>query len=171
MAAISSEKKYDGLIEIRCAHEQIRYIERKFVTKNLDVFNKYKIFTSKGNGGAGLLSDEKQVSILGKAYIAFPLTACTDSLIPIGCFETLEEAKNLQKYMSTKFLRFIVGILKVSQNVSQNVYQFVPVQNFTNNSDIDWNKSMNEIDKQLYAKYKLSLDEIDMIEKKIKSMD
>ncbi len=169
--AISSEKKYDGLIEIRCAHEQIRYIERKFVTKNLDVFNKYKIFTSKGNGGAGLLSDEKQVSILGKAYIAFPLTACTDSLIPIGCFETLEEAKNLQKYMSTKFLRFIVGILKVSQNVYQNVYQFVPVQNFTNNSDIDWNKSMNEIDKQLYAKYKLSLDEIDMIEKKIKSMD
>lgn len=165
--AISSEKKHDGLIEIRCEHEQIRYIDPKFVTKNQKVFNKYKIFTSKGNGGAGLLSDEKQVSILGKAYIALPFTACTDSLIPIGCFDTQKEAENLQKYMSTKFLRFIVGILKVSQNV----YQFVPVQNFTNNSDIDWNKSMNEIDKQLYAKYNLSLEEIDMIENKIKPMD
>ena len=135
------------------------------------MYLKYKIFTSKGNGGAGLLSDEKQVSILGKAYLALPFTVCTDSLIPIGCFDTQEEAENLQKYMSTKFLRFIVGILKVSQNVYQNVYQFVPVQNFTNNSDIDWNKSINEIDKQLYVKYNLSLEEIDMIESKIKHMD
>ena len=136
---ISSEKKHDGLIEIRCAHEQIRYIDPKFVTKNLDVFNKYKIFTSKGNGGAGLLSDEKQVSILGKAYLALPFTACTDSLIPIGCFDTQEEAENLQKYMSTKFLRFIVGILKVSQSERDMILK-VNNANFSELEDISINE-------------------------------
>lgn len=48
--------------------------------------------------------------------------------------------------MAGKFLRFMVGILKVSQNISQNVYQFVPIQDFTDKSDIDWNKSIKEID-------------------------
>ena len=65
----------------------------------------------------------------------------------------------------------MVGILKVSQNVYQNVYQFVPMQDFTNNSDIDWNKPISEIDKKLYDKYGLTPDEIEFIEKKIKPME
>lgn len=58
--------------------------------------------------------------------------------------------------MAGKFLRFMVGILKVSQNISQNVYQFVPIQDFTDKSDIDQNKSIKEIDMQLYKKYDLN---------------
>lgn len=72
--------------------------------------------------------------------------------------------------MGTKFLRFLVGILKVSQNLYQNVYSFVPLQNFTKNSDIDWSKSLSEIDQQLYKKYKLSHDEVVYIESMIKPM-
>lgn len=125
----------------------------------------------KGNGGAGILSEDKPVSILGKAYIGEPLQVCTDSLIPIGSFDNKNEAINLQKYMSSKFLRFMVGILKMSQNVYQNVYQFVPMQDFTPNSDIDWSKTITEIDQQLYKKYKLSEEEIIFIEKKLKPMD
>jgi hypothetical protein len=64
----------------------------------------------------------------------------------------------------------MVGVLKTSQNVLQNVYQFVPLQNFTSESDIDWNKSIDEIDQQLYKKYKLSKKEIEFIEKMIKPM-
>ena len=119
------------------------------------------MFTSKGNGGAGLLTDGKPVNIIGKSYIGLPNMACTDSLIPFGKFKIITEAQNLQKYMSTKFLRFCVGILKVSQNLYQNVYSFVPLQDFTSNS---------EIDNQLYAKYGLSEDEITFIESKIKPM-
>lgn len=133
--------------------------------------NSWKIFTSKGNGGAGLLTDNKAVAILGKAYVGEPNSICTDSLIPIGCFETKIEAINLQKYMSTKFLRFMVGILKVSQNVYQSVYKFVPLQDFTEQSDIDWTKSISEIDQQLYKKYALTQEEIDFIENKIKAME
>ena len=62
----------------------------------------------------------------------------------------------------------MVGILKTSQNILQNVYQFVPIQDFTPESDIDWTKSIGEIDQQLYAKYKLSNEEIEFIDKMIK---
>ena len=92
-------------------------------------------------------------------------------MIPFGAFDNKLEAINLQKYMMTKFLRFMVGILKVSQNLYQNVYQFVPLQDFTSESDIDWSKSVAEIDQQLYAKYGLDESEIAFIESKIKPME
>lgn len=162
---------FDGAYELRCAHEEIRYVKKEIITKNMDIANKWKVFISKGNGGAGTLGDEKQVAILGKPYLGKAKSVCTDSLIPIGCFDTEAEALNLQKYIKTKFLRYIVGILKVSQNVYQNVYQFVPLQDFTENSDIDWSKSVAEIDKQLYKKYNLSEEEIAFIESMIKPME
>ncbi len=63
---------------------------------------------------------------------------------------TKEEAIALKKYLSTKFLRYLVSILKMSQNVTQIVYRFVPLQDFTPNSDIDWSQSIENIDQQLY---------------------
>lgn len=162
---------FDGAYELRCAHEEIRYVKKDIITKNMDIANKWKVFISKGNGGAGTLGDEKQVAILGKPYLGKAKSVCTDSLIPIGCFDTEAEALNLQKYIKTKFLRYIVGILKVSQNVYQNVYQFVPLQDFTEKSDINWSKSVVEIDQQLYAKYSLNDEEISFIESMIKPME
>ena len=166
----SKEKAFTGSVEVQCAYEKVRYYDDSLVKKNRNILNSYKIFTSKGNGGAGLISDDKQVAIIGKAYVAGPRTACTDSLIPFGCFNNQTEALNLQKYFSTKFLRFLVGIMKVSQNLYQNVYEFVPLQDFTSNSKIDWTKSVSEIDKQLYKMYGLRKDEIAFIEAKIKPM-
>ena len=166
----SRAEAFQGSIEVQCAYEEVRYYDDCKVTKNRNILNSYKIFTSKGNGGAGLISDDKQVAIIGKAYVAGPGTACTDSLIPFGCFDNQTEAVNLQKYFSTKFLRFLVGIMKVSQNLYQNVYEFVPLQDFTSNSKIVWTKNVSEIDKQLYEMYGLSKDEIAFIEAKIKPM-
>lgn len=169
--SVSEAIFFDGAYELRCAHEEIRYVKKDIITKNIDIANKWKVFISKGNGGAGTLGDEKQVAILGKPYLGKAKSVCTDSLIPIGCFDTETEALNLQKYIKTKFLRYIVGILKVSQNVYQNVYQFVPLQDFTEKSDIDWSKSVAEIDQQLYKKYNLSDEEIAFIESMIKPME
>lgn len=166
----SKSEPFNDSVAVQCAYEQIRYISRSDVKKGIDILDCYKVFTSKGNGGAGLLTDGKPVAIIGKAFIANPGMACTDSLIPFGKFGTRTEAESLQKYMSSKFLRFCVGILKVSQNLYQNVYAFVPLQDFTSESDIDWSKSVEEIDAQLYAKYNLSKDEISFIESMIKPM-
>ena len=166
----SKAESFKNAVAVQCAYEQVRFVARDSISKGTDFLKSYKVFTSKGNGGAGLLTDGKPVNIIGKSYVGLPNMACTDSLIPFGKFKIITEAQNLQKYMSTKFLRFCVGILKVSQNLYQNVYSFVPLQNFTSNSDIDWSKSISEIDNQLYAKYGLSEDEIAFIESKIKPM-
>ena len=64
----------------------------------------------------------------------------------------------------------MVSILKVSQNVTQIVYRFVPLQDFTSNSDIDWSKPVADIDQQLYKKYGLTPDEIKFIETHVKEM-
>ena len=63
------------------------------------------------------------------------------------------------------------SIAKASQDATAKTYRFVPIQNFDKNSDIDWSKSIQEIDKQLYVKYGLSKEEISFIEEKIKPMD
>ena len=73
--------------------------------------------------------------------------------------------------MQTKFLRFLVQTVKVSQNVTQIVYKFVPMQDFTNASDINWRKSIKDIDKQLYKKYGLSEKEIANIEETVERID
>ncbi len=74
------------------------------------------------------------------------------------------------KYLTTKFARFQHSLGKASQDATSKTFRFVPVQNFTSESDIDWSKSTQEIDKQLYDKYKLTQEEIDFIESMIKPM-
>ena len=137
----------------------------------MNIANHWKVFTSKGNGAAGTLGGNSPVSILGKPYVGSPKSVCTDSLFPIGCFEKKEEAENLAKYLKTKFVRYLAGVMKVTQNITQIVYKYVPIQVFDYSSDIDWTKDIDEIDKQLYEKYKLSDTEIDIIEKSIKKMN
>ncbi|MBQ7596000.1 MAG: Eco57I restriction-modification methylase domain-containing protein [Clostridia bacterium] len=169
--ARTSERHFNGSVSVRCAHEIIRYIAKSQITKNIDLVNRWKIFTSKGNGAAGTLEVGKANAIIGKAYVGSPDSACSDSLIPIGPFGTEEEVKNLVKYMATKFLRFMVGVMKASRNIYQVVYKFVPVQDFTSASTIDWSKSIDEIDAKLYEKYGLTTNEIAFIESTIKQMD
>ena len=75
------------------------------------------------------------------------------------------------KYVKTKFARTMLGILKVTQNNPKETWAYVPLQDFTDQSDIDWSKSVAEIDKQLYAKYNLDDTEIAFIESMIKPME
>lgn len=57
-----------------------------------------------------------------------------------------------------------------SINLSPDKFQFIPLQDFTERSDINWNNNISDIDKQLYIKYDLSKEEIAFIEKMIKTM-
>ena len=66
----------------------------------------------------------------------------------------------------------MLGVLKVTQgNKTKHVWSKVPLQDFTADSDIDWSKSIPEIDQQLYKKYGLSQEEIDFIETRVKAME
>lgn len=164
---ISSNKPFDGSYELRCAHEIVNYVDPKYIIKNKEIADSWKIFTSKGNGGAGILSNKKSNAIIGKAFIGKPKSVCTDSLIPIGCFDNEKETVNLQKYLKTKFCRFMIGLLKTSQNISQNVYRFVPLLNF---NDSFFDGSVSSIDSYLYKKYNLTDNEISLIEKMVREI-
>lgn len=94
----------------------------------------------------------------------------TQTFISIGAFDTREEAKNLQKYLKCKLARALLYVLKVTQDNKKSVWKYVPLQDFTAYSDIDWSKSVAEIDQQLYRKYDLTADEIEFIETHVKEM-
>ena len=162
---IAKDLPFDGALSLRCKGNVIRWTHRNNVTKSKEVVDAYKVFISKSAGDPA-----KDSKIIGYPYIGQPGEVCTDSLIPVGCFKTLYEAQSLQKYMQTRFLRYMVSILKVSQNVTQIVYRFVPLQDFTKNSDIDWTKDVEEIDNQLFNKYHFTELQVRTIKENISSM-
>lgn len=98
------------------------------------------------------------------------MTCCSETYLVIYPCDSEEEMKNVAIYLRTKFLRFLVLLKKNTQHATSKVYSLVPIQDFTPKSDIDWNKSIPEIDQQLYTKYGLSEEEIAFIEAMIKPM-
>lgn len=140
------------------------WIERQYIDVP-ENFSGYKVLLSKANG-AGTYGEK-----LSSFEIAAKGVGHTQSFISIGNFETEAEAKNLVKYLESKFARSLLGILKVTQDISPRVWSLVPVQDFTDDSDIAWWKSINEIDKQLYVKYGFTNEEIDFIESHVKEMN
>lgn len=147
--------------------KKIGYVERDEITKNANWIDNYKVFAPYANNIGTELNDDNL-----NAFVGEPKTICTETYIVMGATLNLDliASTNLVKYFFTKFARFMHSLPKVSQHGTSKTYKFVPLQNFTIKSDIDWSKSTVEIDKQLYAKYKLTQEEIDFIESMIKPM-
>jgi hypothetical protein len=99
-----------------------------------------------------------------------PNVAATQTFLTIGNFVEESEAEACLRYVKSKFARTMLGVLKITQHNPAKVWEYVPLQDFTGGSDIDWSKSIPEIDQQLYAKYKLDADEITFIESHVKPM-
>ena len=151
----------------------VTYIGESEISKGSEYIRKYKVMMSKMSAEhAGEPDKNGMFGIFTKSMrVLEPNEVCTHSYFLIGLYDTEAEAKNTLKYLKTRFVRFIVMTTLSAVNLSKLVFENVPLQDFTSNSDIDWNKSIAEIDKQLYAKYNLSKDEITFIEKKIKPME
>ena len=139
------------------------YILREYIRPNNYIAG-YNVASPKSNGN-GIFGET-----LTTTEIVKPNCGTADSFISIGSFKSLSEAEALTKYIKTKFLRALLGIKKVTQDNSKGVWNMIPLQDFTPASDIDWSKSIPEIDRQLYAKYGLDAAEIEFIETHVKEM-
>lgn len=139
------------------------YIKKEYIEFH-DNLMKWKVILPKSNG-SGTFGETLSSPLIGQ-----PEMGHTQTFISIGAFDTLYEAEALLKYLKTKFARALLGILKVTQDNKKSVWKYVPIQDFSDSSDIDWGKSITEIDLQLYKKYNLSKDEINFIEHKTKPM-
>lgn len=141
-----------------------KYIRRDYVNE-VSNLSKYKVLLTKASGkgefGEGLAS-----LILG-----FPMLANTETFLSIGNFDTESEALHLQAYIKSKFLRALLSVLKVTQDITPIKFKYVPLQDFTMSSDIDWSQSISSIDLQLYDKYGLTEEERNFIETHVKEMD
>jgi len=141
----------------------VKWIASKYVQET-DSLNFYKVFITAANG-TGDLGEELSTPLIGE-----PKMGHTDTFLSIGKFNTKDEAEACLKYIKTKFVRAMWGLLKVTQNGPKYTWANVPLQDFTSKSDINWSKSVEEIDQKLYKKYKLTEDEIAFIERMIKPM-
>lgn len=142
----------------------VMWTKRQYLEPH-DNLDHYKVFIPKSNG-TGAIGEALSTPIIGEPGIGH-----TQTFISIGKLDSIFEAKALLQYIKTKFLRCMLGILKVTQDNKKAVWEYVPLQDFTENSDIDWSKSVAEIDQQLYKKYNLSDEEITFIESMIKPME
>lgn len=137
---------------------------RKDYVRVPENFGSYKVFISKANG-SGAFGET-----LSAPIIAEPGIGHTQTFMSIGKCESEQEAIAITKYVKTKFARAMLGVLKITQDCPAPKWKYVPLQDFTAHSDIDWSKSVAEIDQQLYRKYDLTADEIEFIETHVKEM-
>lgn len=142
---------------------ETRWINAKYL-QPCDYLNYYNVFVPEANG-TGAIGE-----VLSTPVIGVPVIGHTDTFLSIGKFASAEEASACLKYVKSKFARCLLGTLKATQHNPKDTWANVPMQDFTENSDIDWNHSVEEIDAQLYAKYHLSNEEISFIESMIKPM-
>lgn len=140
------------------------WIQKKYICKHPNL-EKWKVILPKSNG-SGAIGEVLSTPLVGE-----PLVGHNQTFISIGCFDSKDEAENCDKYIKTKFARTMLGILKITQDNKKGTWKYVPLQDFTSSSDIDWSKSIHEIDLQLYKKYGLDDKEIEFIETHVKEMD
>ena len=137
--------------------EGIGYVDKSSIKKNFDWVKDYKVYITKAYGAGETFPHQ----IVNKPMIGEPNSCCTESYLVIGPFLTKTQAENVISYIETKFFRFLVLLIKNTQNAMKKVYSFVPIQDFTQS----WT------DAQLYEKYALTAEEIDFIESMIRPMD
>lgn len=133
------------------------FISEEQISLNNQWVSKYKVLVSKASPGG----DEYPHSIVSAPIIAEPNSACTETYLVIKDFDNYREASNLVSYIKTRFFRFMMSLVKNTQNISRASYQFVPLQDFNE----PWT------DEKLYKKYGLTEEEIAFIESMIRPME
>ena len=161
---IPDDDDYIRILGKNGKHRCWKFVKRNYVSdvKNL---TSYKVFYAKA-AGTGQYGE-----VLPDAIFGGPNDGATVTYISVGIFSTPMESENCAKYLKTKFVRALLGILKVTQDNTPGKWEYVPLQDFTAESDIDWSKPISEIDIQLYDKYGLTDDEIAFIESKVAPME
>lgn len=133
--------------------QKITWVERSDIPTNDAWIDKWKVLMTRVQGTSAAI----ETKFLSKPIIAEPGTACTESYIVAGLFESEAEAKHYATYLRTRFVRFLVSLRKPTQDAARGVYGFVP--------DLPLNQEWT--DAKLYKRYSLTQDEIAFIESQV----
>jgi hypothetical protein len=164
---IGKNHNFENALKVYGRNQTISYASPQDITSCNDLVDKWKVFISASYGER--ITDN--FFVVGKPFIGKPFTVCSETYIVFFNLHNERECNNLISYIKSQFFRFMVLLRKPTQHTLRKVYGFVPMQDFTEHSDIDWSKPIAEIDAQLYKKYNLTPDEITFIETMIKPME
>ena len=167
---VGKQKPYDHCITVY-GSQGISYADKDVVSQNTELIDNWKVIASKASAQGGRADKDGKRKVIPKIEVLTPNVVCTESYLLLSSFNNEDSANNLCKYVKSKFFRFLLSLKVITQNISKDCFRFVPLQDFTSKSDIDWSRSIGEIDAQLYEKYGLERDEIDFIERMIKPME
>lgn len=135
---------------------------RSMITVGNEHIDKWKVMISYLSAEhAGQPDKSGRFKVLSTMEILPPKYVCTETYLLAGCFNSKEEADNLLSYLKTKFVRFLIAQIAVSQHITKNCFSFVPIQDFSK----QWT------DEELFMNYNLTQEEIGFIESMIKPMD
>lgn len=97
-------------------------------------------------------------------WILAPGVICTDKYL---CFYVHDKAEAIKanKYFCSCFYRAGLSSYMTNWMVYRNWHSLVPIQDFSDNSDIDWSGSLKSIDEQLYRKYGFTDDDVEAIDR------
>lgn len=157
-------KEYVQVLGLANSQRVYYWIDRRYLNYPQN-FKKWKVIIPQANGSG------KFGEVISAPFVEKPNIGATETFLSIGYFDSESEAQATLAYIKSKFTRSMLGILKITQAMTRGKWQKVPLQDFTANSDIDWTKSISEIDQQLYVKYGLSQDEIAFIEDNVRPME
>lgn len=160
--------EYVRLLGVIKNRRTYRWIRSEYLA-GPETLRMYKVAVPAANG-SGSTTDFFGVA-LNNPTVLEPGVAVTQTFITIGAFGTEAEAQACVRYLKSRFARTMLGVLKITQHNPRNTWKYVPAQDFTSGSDVDWSKTVPEIDAQLYAKYGLDDTEIAFIETYVKPME
>jgi site-specific DNA-methyltransferase (adenine-specific) len=134
-------------------NQRIGWVAGKEIAINSEWVDQWKVLMTAVQGTSAAV----ETKFLSKPIIAEPGTACTETYLVAGRFDTEVEAKNYARYLRTRFVRFLVSLRKSTQHATRDVYSFIPDLPL----DQEWT------DAKLYKRYGLSEDEIAFIESQV----
>ena len=138
------------------------YVPQKDISTNIDIIDEWKVVMSKTSAEhAGQADKEGRKKVVSRIEILGKQNICSESYLLIGHMKTKESSENLVAYIKTKFFRFLLSSVLLTQNIAKDKFQFVPLQDFSK----PWT------DEELYAKYGLTDEEIQFIESMIRPME
>ncbi len=148
---------FDGAVRLYKRGLEPAYVNRKIIAKNPQWIDGPKVLIPEAGDGHGRIP----ATVLGLPFVVGESATCTQTFLIAGRFRTTEEAANYAKYLTTKFVRFLVFQRKISQHTRPETFAFVP--------DLPMDREWTDAD--LYKRYQLTDGEIAYIEAQIKPMD
>ncbi|MFN5302475.1 MAG: Eco57I restriction-modification methylase domain-containing protein [Pseudanabaena sp.] len=142
------------------ANKTVGMIEKSAISNGEEMLDFWKVLISMAYGEGGE-SRQYPRMIMGKPIVAPPQSACTETYLVAGIYENEIEANNLESYMKTKFLRFLVGLRKNTQHITKDRFEFVPLLPMSE----AWT------DEKLYSHFGLTAEEIAFIESMVRPME